>query len=110
MESFLRYLYTEKINEEVDCNLMILADKYNVKALVEKCAQVAETKMDVENVLEIGYSAYLINHQKLLDKASEFISNNRGSIRMGEFWDHLKNKNPGAALKVTTLLLVGNSK
>ena len=89
---------------------MILADKYNVKALVEKCAQVAETKMDVENVLEIAYTAYLINHQKLLEKASKFIINNRDGIKMGEFWDHLKNKNPEAALKVTTLLLIGKLK
>ena len=82
METFLRFLYTDsfKCCTDLDCNLLMLADKYNVKELVQNCVQALENHMTCENVLEIAYSAYLINDQKLIAKASEFILNNRGGI------------------------------
>ena len=109
LKSFLRYLYTDEIEDQVDCKLLILADKYNVKDLVEKCVQVAENNMNVENVMEIAYSAYLINNQDLIDKASKFISNNRGKISISGLED-LEKENPTVASKVMKLLLFGNLK
>ena len=102
-------MYTDEIEDQVDCKLLILADKYNVKDLVEKCVQVAENNMNVENVMEIAYSAYLINNQDLIDKASKFISNNRGKISIIGLED-LEKENPNVAFKVMKLLLFGNLK
>ena len=110
LHSFLRYLYTDEIKDQVDCKLLILADKYNVKELVQNCVQALENHMTCENVLEIAYSAYLINDQKLIAKASEFILNNRGGIKQGEFWEELKMKNLDVTSKVMSLLLFGNLK
>ena len=111
METFLRFLYTDSFNccKNIDCNLLILADKYNVKELVQKCVQVLEKNMNCDNVLEIAFSAYLINNQKLIDKASEFIYL-VPYIKQGEVWEELKSKNPDVASKVMSLLRFGNLK
>ena len=63
----------------------------------------------VENIMEIAYSAYLINNKKLLKQASEFISHcpKRQEIRKSAFWQHLEEKNPKEASAIKDLLLFG---
>ena len=110
MEKLLKFIYTNEIkNEEIDCRLLMLADKYNIKALVKICFENLEANLNVENVMEITYVAYLTNNQKLIDAASNFIFHNRGSkqIKKCAFWDELKEQNPTVAMKVVELITFG---
>ena len=110
MEKLLKFIYTKKIkNEEIDCRLLMLADMYNIKALVKICFGKLESNLNVENVMEITYVAYLTNNQMLFEKASKFIFNNRGSkqIKHCAFWEELKEKNPTVAKKVVDLITFG---
>ena len=109
MEKFLKFIYTDSIKvEDVDCQLLMLADKYNVKALINKCIDILQAKMNVENVLEIIYSAYLTNNQQIIEAASKLILKNRGAVRTSAFWKELEEKNPSVACKISNLIIFGN--
>ena len=112
MEKLLKFIYTSQIRaEDIDCRLLMLADMYNIKALVTICFEYLEINMHVENVMEITYAAYLTNNQNLMEKASKFIFGNRGSkhIQHCPFWEELKEKNPTVAVKVLEFIVRFNS-
>ena len=101
MKSFLFFLYNDTVPvEEMTCELLILADKYNVKRLVDICSRHNMTNMSVNNVLELLYTSYLINDDRLLEAASKFLVEHRGKIVKGPFWNDMKAKNPGIAAKI----------
>eukprot|EP00093_Oithona_nana_P014577 14577.XXX_910259_910522_1 [CDS] Oithona nana genome sequencing. len=88
MSLFIKFLYTDQIkSEDIDANLLIAADKYDLKRLVNICLKHLGSIIDVKNVMEITFTAYLIDNEQLLKKASKFISNNIGAIKKPEQWD-----------------------
>ena len=104
----MRFIYFDEIRvEDVDCSLLMLADKYNVQALVKECIEILWTKMNVENVMEIAYTAYLINNEKLLELASKFVicSSEWKEVKSSAFWQELEEVNPTEASKIEDLLL-----
>ena len=110
MEKLLKFIYTRQVRaEDIDCRLLMLADMYNIKALVKICFEKLKSNLNVENVMEITYVAYLTNNQKLIEKASKFIFNNRGSkqIKHCTFWEELKEQDPTVAMKVVELITFG---
>ena len=112
MEKLLKFIYTRQVRaEDIDCRLLMLADMYNIKALVRICFEYLEINMHVENVMEIIYVAYLTNNQNLMEKASKFIFDNRGSKQTQHcaFWKELKEKNPTVAVKVLEFIVRFNS-
>ena len=50
-------------------------------------------------------TAYLIDNQRLLQEASEFIFKNRGKIKKCDIWDDIKKKDPTVAAKVMDLIV-----
>ena len=102
MEKFLRFLYTDQLKrEELDCRLLILADRYQVDSLTHQCIEMLQSKIDNENVLEVYYTAYLINKEKLMKKAREYAREHNGAgVKESPFWKGLEENNPQLALKV----------
>ena len=108
MQIFLKFLYRDELNtEDVDCDLLIAAEKYNFKALFEICTKHLEDKIDGSTVMEIIFAAHLVNSEQLLKTASNFILRNRGSIRKCELWNKIKNDRLEIAAKVMELMVFG---
>ena len=87
---------------------MIAADKYDLKRLVNICLKHLGSIIDVKNVMEITFTAYLIDNEQLLKKASKFISNNIGAIKKPEQWDQIKKTHPHIATKVMDMIVFEN--
>ena len=106
MKTFLNFMYKDDLEiEEIDCNLLIAAEKYNFKRLFNICLKQIEKMIDANTVMEITIAAYLVDNKQLLMKASEFIFKNRGSIKKCELWDQIKSKHPAIAAKVMDLMV-----
>ena len=60
-------------NEDIDSNLLLAAEKYNGKRLIDVCLRHLLKNIDASNVMEIVVAAYLINHDHLLQEGSKFI-------------------------------------
>jgi len=106
METFLEFLYTDdlKVNE-INTNLLLLADKYDFKRLVNICVNHFGNIIDTKNAMEIAFTAYLVNNEELLKKASRFIINHAGAIKKPEQWDRIKKGYPDIATKVMDLII-----
>ena len=55
MEQFVHYLYFQKVkdNKMINADLMIAADKYNVKELLDYCTKYLESNLSDENALDV---------------------------------------------------------
>ena len=101
MKVFLQFIYKDKVEPEyIDQNLLFAVDKYNIKRLVNICVKYFENTINITNVMEITFVAYLINNDALLEKASKFIFQNHGKIKKPEEWDQIKKTHPNIATKV----------
>ena len=112
MKTFLKFMYTDDLEEEeIDCNLLIAADKYDFKRLFNICLKPIEQDMCCANVMEITVAAYLVEHRckNLLKKASDFIFEygRVGLIEKCPYWDQIYSKYPAIAAKVMNLVLFG---
>ena len=106
MRTFLKFMYKDALDkEDIDPNLLIAAEKYNVKRLKNICTRQLLQSISTTNVMEIVVAAYLINDDFLLQKGSEFIFNNRGTIKKCAEWDDVKTRHPGIATKVMDLIV-----
>ena len=109
MRTFLKFLYKDELKpEEIDCNLLIAAEKYDFKRLYNICSKYLERKIDANSVMETTVTAYLVDDKHLLQEASNFIFKNRGSIRRCQIWDQIKSKHPAIAAKVMDLMVFDN--
>ena len=106
MEIFLNFLYKDEIkDEDISCELLKLADKYNVKRLVSICLNHLKETIDIQNVVEITYTAFLTSKDELLQMASKFIFENRGSIKRSDIWNQIKKTHPEIAIKIMDLIV-----
>jgi len=109
MSQFIKFLYTDELkSEDIDANLLIAANKYDLQRLVNICLKHLGSIIEVTNVMEITFTAYLIDNDQLLQKASKFISNNIGAIKKPEQWDNIKKTYPHIATKVMDLIVFDN--
>ena len=100
LEKFLYFLYTDEVNpnEEFDClrQLLHLADGYQVNSL-DKIIDAIGNKIRDENAMEVLYTAFLINNEKLMEIARVYILKRAIiqkdlEIQKSPFWDDLLKK------------------
>ena len=109
MKSFIYFVYNDTLtNEEITCQLLILADKYNLKRLVDVCAKHFMASITTDNVLEIIYTAYLVNSEELLTASTNFMAKNQGKIAKGSYWNEIQSKNPKIATKIIEKIFLEN--
>ena len=106
LKVFLKFLYKDEIDfEDINCDLLKVADKYKQRRLINICVNHLKKIINVQNVMEITTSAYLIDSDDLLKEASKFIFDNRGSIKKTGLWDQIKLQYPGIVEKVMDLMV-----
>ena len=96
MEQLLYYMYfqTVKDNNMINTDLMIAADKFLVKGLLDFCTKFLESNLSVENALDILIKAELVNQKTLFDAASKFVRKNLGKVNKTSAWEEMLKKNP----------------
>ena len=95
VENFLEYLY-DKGNldlEDFTPQVLLIAEKYNVKELLEECEQALRRSLDSENVFEILKVAFLVNQNFLMETIREFLFENPSNFFRNE-WTQLVNAHP----------------
>merc|ERR1712051_520127 len=82
MEQLLYFLYFQKVEDgkKVNVDLLIAADKYLVKGLLDFCTKFLESNLSVENALDVLFKAELVNQKTLFHAASKFVRKNLGKV------------------------------
>ena len=96
MEQILYYLYFQKVkdNKVINTDLMMAAEKYNIKGLLDVCTNYLGSNLSEENALDVLVKAELIDQKKLFDAASKFVCNNIGRVNKTSAWEETVKKNP----------------
>ena len=109
MEQLLHYLYFQKVEEGdvINADLMVVADKYNVKGLLNFCTKYLESNLlDEENALDILVKAELVGQKNLFDAASKFVCKNMGRVNKTKDWEEMSKKNPALIVKLFSQMSV----
>ena len=107
----IKIFFTDKI--EINIDLLLAADKYNIPDLIRICANHLKTNLTEGNAVEIMTKSYMINQKDLFDAAQKFVQfcKNTGKVVDMEALEDLKETNPTLALKMLSQAMfhTGNS-
>ena len=105
VEKFVKFFYSEKIEEEKEENLrcyLELAEKYNIPRLKELVEELAITKLNVENMVDFFLLADHFSAENLGKAARDFIKGNKKKVR--ESLAELEKLEKSQMLKVMEIL------
>ena len=72
MKSFLKYLYTDSIDQvEINCDLLRAAHLYDFKKLISECVRGLSMKINDDNVKEMLQIALMLELPTLLEEAKK---------------------------------------
>ena len=96
MEQFVYFLYHEtlKDSEKISIELLMLADKYNIRGLLDECSKYFESNLSLENALDVLVTAEITNQKNLFEAASRFVCKNIGILRKSSAYQDLLKNNP----------------
>ena len=89
-------MYFQKVedNKKINVDLMMAADKFLIKGLLDLCTKFLESNLSVENALEVLIKAELVNQKTLFDATSKFVRKNLGKLNKTSAWEEILKKNP----------------
>ncbi|KAK6589258.1 hypothetical protein RS030_213317 [Cryptosporidium xiaoi] len=108
-KSIINFLYTSYIGEtdiNVLCNIMILADSYNINSLFNVCINNIKQMVNIDNVCDIIRISHTLTINELLIYCIKFASNNLESIINKNSFVQLKNKYPKLAMKISNEIVL----
>ena len=106
IKAFKKLLYDERIEDtDLDAELMLFCDRYNIKPMVDLCSQHLQSKITRENLMEIVDAAFKINDDDLLKKAVDFVRLNYGSFEEIEEWKDFIKSNPKCVAKMMEFIM-----
>ena len=107
VEKMVYFVYHDNLmsKENVDSDLLLLAEKYNVRGLIHYCVKFLEENLLLENALDVLVSSHLTNQKRLFDAAAQFTIENRGLLVKTEKWKELLKTNPKLASKIMITML-----
>ena len=90
---------------DLDVELMLFCDRYNIKPMVDLCSQHLQNQITKENLMEIVDAAFKINDDDLLKKAVDFVRLNYGSFEEIEEWKDFIKSNPKCVAKMMEFIM-----
>ena len=99
LSNFLEFLYTDELKDMKCCNLcdlMLLADKYNIPSLKKVCEENLVLNINCSNVFERLQVATMVTAPELLETAAKFIASHRHKLYGTNEWKTTIGKNPQA--------------
>lgn len=73
VEGMLKFIYTEEVNQNVAMDLYAIADKYDLKLLMEESEEIILNHIDRTNVIEAFLLSHKHNNKRLKRYAFSFI-------------------------------------
>ncbi|KAK9096221.1 hypothetical protein Sjap_021718 [Stephania japonica] len=94
--SFVHYLYCAEVtlDEQMACELLALAEKYQVKHLKAYCEKFMRSKVDVENALINFAFASQHNAKHLLEASLSVVTDNMEKLTKQDVYKELIDKDP----------------
>ena len=107
LEIMIYFLYHDKVFDEkmINADLLILAERYNVRPLTAVCVEYLGENLSVENALDVLVSANLTNKKALFDVATQFVFENRGNLVKTDAWKELSENDPILIGKIMIAML-----
>ena len=107
MEQLVFYLYHAKVKDTkmINTDLLIAADKYMVKSLLDLCVKYLKLNLSLENVLDVLVTAELLNQRTLFVSASRFIRKNLGKLKKSSAYNDMFEKDPKLIARVFSNML-----
>lgn len=102
LRAFVHYLYTADVllDEQMACDLLVLAEKYQVKHLKGFCERFMTSKVNSDNAVGSFAFAHRHNAKSLLDAALSSIMENMGSLTGREEYKELVEKDPRLVVEI----------
>ena len=96
MEQLVFYLYHAKVKDDrmINADLLMAADKYMVKSLLDLCVKYLKSNLSLENVLDVLVKAEFTNQKVLFDSAATFIRSNTGRLKKTSAYNEMFEKDP----------------
>lgn len=94
--AFINYLYTAEacLDEQMACDLLILAEKYQVKHLKTYCEKFLVSKLNWDNSVMSYTFAHHHNAKHVLDASLSLITDNMDKVTKREEYMELVEKDP----------------
>ena len=107
VETMMYFVYNDSVLDEkmINSDLLRLAEKYNVKSLVEYCVEHLEENLSLENALDVLVASHLTNQKSLFDATSNFVYANKENLVKTESWKEIMEVNPKLANDVVMTML-----
>ena len=107
VETMVYYMYNENVLDEkmITADLLRLAEKYNIKNLMDYCIQHLEENLSLENALDVLVASHLTNQKYLFDATSNFVYANKENLVKTESWKEIMEANPKLANDVVMTML-----
>ena len=94
VEYFLKSIYGENLaKENFTPELLLIAEKYDVKNLVQNWTGALMKSIDSENVLEALKVAFLTNQERLMARVRDFLIKNP-SVFISDNWGQIVQAHP----------------
>lgn len=102
LRAFVNYLYTAEacLDEQMACDLLVLAEKYQVKHLKTYCEKFMVSKLNWENALVSFAFAHQHNAKNLVDSALSLIMDNMDKLSKREEYLELVEKDPRLVVEI----------
>lgn len=102
LRCFVHYLYTAEVSldEQLACELLILAEKYQVKHLKAFCEKFMTSKVTNENAVMNFAFAHRHNANQLLEAALSLITDNMDTLTVREEYKELVDKDPRLVVEI----------
>ncbi|KAB2618996.1 BTB/POZ domain-containing protein [Pyrus ussuriensis x Pyrus communis] len=102
LQAFVSYLYTAEtcLNQNLACDLLILAEKYQVQHLKHYCQKFLVSKLNWDNALTTYTFAWGHNAEDVMDAALEVITDNMDKLTARLEYDDLVKKDPQLVIKI----------
>ncbi|KAF7458729.1 putative kelch repeat protein [Cryptosporidium felis] len=104
----IRFLYTSYLDEtdlQVLCNVMLLADSYNITALSDLCNKTIKQLVEVGNVCELIKIAHCCNNSQLVQFCVDFASNHVEYLIKSPEFSQLSSEFPKLALSISNTII-----
>ena len=106
VEYFLKFIYGENFaKENFTPELLLIAEKYDVKNLIQNCASALMKSIDSENVFEVLKVAFLTNQERLMAKVRDFLIKNP-SVFISDNWGQIVQAHPSLCSTLNQLSFV----
>ncbi|TQD75644.1 hypothetical protein C1H46_038826 [Malus baccata] len=102
LQAFVNYLYTAEtcLNQNLACDLLILAEKYQVQHLKHYCQKFLVSKLNWDNALTTYTFACCHNAEDIMDAALEVITDNMDKLTTQLEYVNLVEKDPQLVIKI----------